>query len=273
MKTIVLFSLFFCLNFYPTTSLRKIVPRRNSTRNISGGRIIGGQTANPAQFTHAAAIYVQNPTSRYFCSGSLLSNQWILTAGQCVDGATLFQIVLGSVHLSGGSEQIEVATSSYVLHPDYNPLTLENDIGLIQLRLPITLTNYIQPFQRLSLAELPDYVTATIFGWGQTSDEDAGLSDAMQWVRVISLSNAECALTYGSQIVDTMLCVEGNLNEGTCYGDIGSTLVQYFASGQPFPVGIASFVSFNGCESTDPSGFTRTYPYNAWIRNVTQLDI
>ena len=112
----------------------------------------------------------------------------------------------------------------------------------------------------------------------------------MQWVRVVSLSNTECALTYGSQIVDTMLCVEGNLNEGTCYvsvdlfscclliffisqGDIGSTLVQYFASGQPFPVGIASFVSYNGCESTDPSGFTRTYPYNAWIRNVTQLDI
>lgn len=36
--------------------------------------------------------------------------------------------------------QIEVATSTYILHPDYNPLTLENDLGVIELRMAITFT-------------------------------------------------------------------------------------------------------------------------------------
>lgn len=34
-------------------------------------------------------------------------------------------------------------------------------------------------------------------------------------------------------------------------------------------VGIASFHSGNGCESSDPSGYTRTYSYVDWIRSVT----
>lgn len=33
-------------------------------------------------------------------------------------------------------------------------------------------------------------------------------------------------------------------------------------------VGVASFVSGNGCESTDPSGYTRVFPYQDWIRSV-----
>lgn len=55
--------------------------------------------------------------------------------------ATLFQIFLGSITLEGNDpSQLELATSSYTLHPDYNPLTLENDLGLIKLRMPITFT-------------------------------------------------------------------------------------------------------------------------------------
>ncbi|XP_063913562.1 brachyurin-like [Zophobas morio] len=270
MKTTIFLSLCFCSILCAANPFSKIVPRKH----LGGGRIIGGNVAHPLQFPFAAAIYVQTPTSRYFCSGSLLSNQWILTAGQCVYGATLFQIFLGSIHLTGGeTEQIEVATSSYVLHPEYDPQTLQNDIGLIKLRLPITFTDYIQPIERLPVSEVPDYVSASVFGWGQISDEDAGLSNALQWVRVVTVTNAECSLTYGSQITDTMVCVEGNYNEGTCYGDIGSALIQYYSTGHSIPVGIASFVSFNGCESTDPSGFTRTFPYNAWIRNITQLEL
>jgi hypothetical protein len=45
--------------------------------------------------------------------------------------------------------------------------------------------------------------------------------------------------------------------------------VQYYGSGLSVIVGISSFVSGNGCESSDPSGFTRTYPYNDWIKNIT----
>lgn len=36
-------------------------------------------------------------------------------------------------------------------------------------------------------------------------------------------------------------------------------------------VAIASFISANGCESTDPSGYTKIFEYLDWIENVTGL--
>jgi secreted trypsin-like serine protease len=113
-----------------------------TTSHRSGSRIIGGSAAYAGQYPYAAAINVQTGTSKFFCAGSLISNLWILTAGQCVDGAILFTIQLGSNKLSGDDAyRVTVATSNYVLHPDYNPLTLENDIGLIELRMPVEFTS------------------------------------------------------------------------------------------------------------------------------------
>lgn len=55
--------------------------------------------------------------------------------------ATLFTINLGSISLNTEDpSRLTVATSEYFLHPDFNPLTLDNDIGLIKLRMPIQFT-------------------------------------------------------------------------------------------------------------------------------------
>jgi hypothetical protein len=55
--------------------------------------------------------------------------------------AVLFTIQLGSKDLTtADSNRQTVATSDWVVHPDFNPDSIENDIGLIQLRLPVTLT-------------------------------------------------------------------------------------------------------------------------------------
>lgn len=52
-------------------------------------------------------------------------------------------------------------------------------------------------------------------------------------------------------------------------GDTGSPLIDAYSKYSAIHVGIASFVSGNGCESSDPSGYTRTYPYVNWIYNLT----
>lgn len=52
-------------------------------------------------------------------------------------------------------------------------------------------------------------------------------------------------------------------------GDSGTPLVYYLNNRHPVHVGISSFYSGNGCESIEPSGYTRTYLYNNWIEYVT----
>ncbi|RZC38660.1 serine protease 53, partial [Asbolus verrucosus] len=234
-----------------------------------GGRVIGGDPAKSGQFPFSAAIYVQTGSATFFCGGALINNEWILTAAHCVEGATLFTIRLGSNSLvTNDPNRKTVATSHYVIHPDYNPSTLEHNIGLIRLRLPIELTNYIQPIE-LTNQDIPDYAHLTTIGWGQTSDSDPELSNDLQYVSVISISNAECRNAYGYQISDDMVCMAGNYNEGICIGDSGAPLIEHIYFPQSVKhAGIASFVSGNGCESTDPSGYTRTYPYLDWIANV-----
>jgi secreted trypsin-like serine protease len=237
-----------------------------------GGRIIGGQVAYAGQFPFLASINIHTNDALYFCSGALLTNQWVLTAGHCVDGGILFTIQLGSNQLDGSdSGTLKLTTDSFVLHPDYNPDTLENDIGLIEFRMPVTFTDYVKPVNLLPSAALSDNSPLVTMGWGQVDDEDPGLQDMVNYVSVTTISNAECRLFYGSQILDTMACAAGNYNEGICFGDTGGPLIQYVSRGQVMHVGVASFISQNGCESTDPKGYTRTFDYVAWIKNLTKF--
>jgi secreted trypsin-like serine protease len=116
--------------------------------------------------------------------------------------------------------------------------------------------------------------------------EATGLVDELNYVNLVTLSNDECKSAYGDQVNENMVCVAGDTNEGICkvklklklgtsflpfvafQGDLGSPLIQYGES-LTYHVGVATFISSNGCESTDPSGFTRTWPYAMWIINTT----
>jgi hypothetical protein len=54
---------------------------------------------------------------------------------------TLFTIHLGSTTiLTGDENRIILSTATYTVHPQYNQNTLENDVGLIKLHMPITFT-------------------------------------------------------------------------------------------------------------------------------------
>lgn len=166
--------------------------------------------------------------------------------------------------------------------------------------MEIEFSDWIKPVSALPTISLPDESYLRAIGWGQTTDckliiyifcfkfnilDDSSLSSDLKYVYVTTLSNQECRLVYGNQISDNMVCIEGNYNEGICHvsylnlsisfnkiyiqGDTGSPLLEVFGLSEAVHVGVASFVSGNGCESTDPSGYTRTQPYVIWIKNTT----
>ncbi|KAJ3645366.1 hypothetical protein Zmor_023032 [Zophobas morio] len=233
-------------------------------------RIISGEVARAGQFTWQAAIYVTTADGTYFCGGCLIGAQWVLTAGQCVYNAVQFTIRLGAYDLKvTDPNEVVLSTSLYTIHPDYNPLTLENDVGLIQFHMPITFTDYIQKIDMVSIGQVGATDLVTVSGWGQTSDDVAELSNVLNHVTLVLISNTECQTTYGSQIKDSMVCAVGNYNQGICIGDTGSPGIKPDGFGNAIHLGIASFVSINGCETAEPSGFTRTDIYRDWILNVT----
>ncbi|KAJ3656406.1 hypothetical protein Zmor_015486 [Zophobas morio] len=239
----------------------------------SGGksaRIVGGTDAYSAQFPYSVAVYTQGSSGSFFCGGTLISNEWIVTAGHCADGALQFTIRLGSNTLSGTDpNRVTVATTQYFVHPEYNPMTLEHNIALIKLRMPVELTSYIQPIA-LPTNDIPIYAHLTAVGWGQINDATPELSDHLQYVSLITISNIECANVYGYQVSDDMVCAAGNYNEGTCLGDTGSPLIEHIYNPQSVRfAGVASFISGDGCDEPHPSGYTRVYLYLDWIANIT----
>lgn len=46
-------------------------------------RIVGGVEATPHSWPHQVALFIDN---MYFCGGSLISSEWVLTAAHCMDG-------------------------------------------------------------------------------------------------------------------------------------------------------------------------------------------
>jgi hypothetical protein len=83
---------------------------------------------------------------------------------------------------------IRLSTDNYFVHPDYDPTTLINDVGLIKLRIAITYNgkifkeifnnqskqynflDFVKPVNILASSTLPDSASVVTVGWGQTSD-------------------------------------------------------------------------------------------------------
>jgi secreted trypsin-like serine protease len=239
----------------------KIVPQKTL-----GPRIISGYEASLGQLPWQAGITFEGEENNWFCGGSIISSEWILTAGHCIDGASAAAVYVGVVQLSTAVEII--ISKEFILHESYNPSSISNDIGLVKLSESLTLNDYVKPIA-LASEELEAGMGVTVSGFGFTSDDDQYISNVLNYVTVAIIDNSECELVYGKQIIsDEMVCGVANSNQGSCSGDSGGPVVTD-AVEDPVLVALVSFASLMGCESGYPSGFTRTAPYRNWIKNIT----
>ena len=123
------------------------------------------------------------------------------------------------------------------------------DVSLIKVSTQIKFTsfvNYVQlPTLTQALKKFVDYV-ATVSGYGIMNTKTNALSDYLQFTTLKIISNAECAITYGT-VDPLVLCAVGypNPKSSSCPGDSGSPLVVY-EDGTPTLVGIVSYGAANG---------------------------
>ncbi|XP_038143516.1 tryptase-like [Cyprinodon tularosa] len=244
---------------------------------VKGSRIIGGQDAQPGAWPWQV-YFTTNDSS---CGGSLINDQWVLTAAHCINRDDLYHT---DVHL--GVSQLDVSSpnkltrklSEIICHPDYHSYTSENDICLLKLSAPINFTNYIQPVCLASEnSTFHDGVTSLVTGFGVT---DSGQTSTLQEVEVPIVGNNRCTCYYQDlfniylllfEDLDTNNYLCAGLQQGgkdSCQGDSGGPLVvQNQNSSMWVQAGVVSFGE--GCaKPMKPGIYTRVSKYQRWISDT-----
>jgi secreted trypsin-like serine protease len=109
-----------------------------------GARIINGEEARPNSWPWMVFLTFN---SRFHCGGSILDKDTILTAAHCVDFITdisNFKIGVGKHDLSINT-QTNIPVSSFHIHPQYNNVTLQNDVAIIKLKSALTFSDRVSP--------------------------------------------------------------------------------------------------------------------------------
>merc|ERR1711931_33018 len=238
-------------------------------------RIVGGHEAEEHQWPWQVALFIDDA---WFCGGSLINENYVLTAAHCVDGASYFDIMAGAHNVRAASEPNRVEITSYNgwTHPQWDTNTHANDLALIELPSPIDFNDYISPSCLPMAGDTADEAElVTVTGWGKPSDNAGGISPVLRMVSDLPcISNKECNDFYGI-VGDGIVCIDTTGGKGSCNGDSGGPLVMKAgmkAAGQAWnQVGIVSFGSSAGCEVGYPAGFTRTECYLDWIKSETGM--
>ena len=207
--------------------------------------IVGGQVA-PHIYPYMASLQAKRgKTWSHYCGASLISKDWLLTAGHCVkyitNPGTNYRAILGRYDLrtSVRSETI-MYFSKIVIHPNY--IGTSNDIALIKIS-PITTI----PLINMTNTLYPAGTMMRVIGWGSTKEGTGVQSNVLMQVDVPIVSNTVCKKSYAF-ITDQDVCA-GYQQGGkdSCQGDSGGPLF-YNKSGIIEQVGIVFYGT--GCDGT-----------------------
>lgn len=262
----------------PYEESRSNLPPHWIFENEFNNRIHNGHPASHNQHPHQVAMRIPVGNSAFVCGGSVLASHWVLTAAHCVENRSQVQLRFGSINFnSGGVSQVSF---HMILHEQYNSFNLNNDIALIGIPSPLTLTLSVQAI-RLPHREQMSHTfvgsTATVSGWGEAFP-GSGVQSLLRWVNVRVISNAQCRLTFGpAVVVQHVICTLGlnNPNQGTCGGDSGGPLFVE-ENGINTLVGVVAFgahPNIGGCSAGHPSGYMRTAHFLPWINQRSGIPI
>jgi len=236
-------------------------------------KIVGGNEVTPHEYPWQVGLFIDD---MYFCGGSIISEDWVLTAAHCMDGAGFVEVVMGAhnIHSSSEETQVRVTSTDFFTHENWNSFTLSNDLALIRMPSPIKFTPEIQPVCLPTYTDASDDFVGemvTLTGWGRPSDSASGISEVLREVDVTTISTADCQAYYGI-VTDKILCIDSTGGHGSCNGDSGGPM-NYVTGGVTQTRGITSFGSSTGCETGYPDGYTRVTSYLDWIESNTGIAI
>ncbi|CAG7837792.1 unnamed protein product [Allacma fusca] len=247
--------------------------------------ITSGRNAKPDEFPYMAALgYGELKEKSWKCGGTIISDEFVLTAAHCVN--TTFgkprRVIVGSLYLQdprSTRRKTLVAVKETIIYPTYQRPLRYNDIALLRLAKKLPLSKTILPACLPQPHIRPDNVKmGRITGWGFVKAIANQNSNILQAATIARFNQSACNEVflkkpdrnygYPKGIIRSQFCA-GDQVMDTCNGDSGGPFVIKHGNNdcQNFVVGITSFGPVF-CGYGEPGVYTNVQSYIDWIESI-----
>ncbi|XP_040583570.1 chymotrypsin BI [Lepeophtheirus salmonis] len=221
-------------------------------------KIIGGHEAARHQFPWLAFV-----TTDGHCTGSVLDENWIITAKHCIGSVGVATIRVGA-HSKWATEvhepNMQIRTSSEF----YESPT--GDFALIKLESPLELNKYVRPVCLPTRADAnKTFVGAstTITGWGVNSFDKANYPE-LYFAKNVTI--IQCSYE------ENIICTDSDQGKAICFGDSGGPLNYEMEDGKYMQIGVNQLVTSGKCVG-GVNGYARVSTHLDFIQEITGMVI
>ncbi|XP_060080202.1 chymotrypsinogen B-like [Ylistrum balloti] len=243
-------------------------PDKCGTSAVSHTKIVGGTVATPGEYPWQVSLRY---AGQHMCGGTLISNQWVLTATHCFeDTGTSHWTVATGVHDRSHiyTSQIHRAVN-VISHTGYYKVTHHNDITLVKLEKPIDTTSTNVRTACLPKADqVFDNAICTATGWG-TTYLGGQTTRYLEEIDLPVIAHAQCRYIMGSAVTSSNICAGYSRGHGVCKGDSGGPLVCKENDHWTL-AGITSW-GYGCAEAHTPGVYTRVSSFLDWIHSTMSL--
>ncbi|XP_078400289.1 chymotrypsinogen A-like [Cetorhinus maximus] len=223
-------------------------------------RVVNGEEAVPGSWPWQVSL--QTDSSWHFCGGSLINENWVVTAAHC--GVSTADFVIVGAHDKSSKQELSqksMSVAKVITHPKWNSFTNNYDVAVVKLATPAQFSRQVAPVCLAAAADnYPAGMKCVTTGWGRSRAYRT--PDKLQQAVLPLLTNANCKQYWGSKITDIMICA-GASGASSCMGDSGGPLVCQKNKAWNL-VGIVSWGS-GSCSTSKPGVYARVTELRGWI--------